>query len=159
MKSSSKFLLSYHSYSSAYELDYRFHVIIMIYQLAYSLCVMILTCSTLSLIIHMTCMSRSRTRVEVTVRCSFEFAHMLTCRSVGSESHGIWVVFLYTGVVLGCTGTFGYDGAPRLRDRRQVVTALSVPCNPPHSGIHVGVHKVSMAWQTNAWGSPYLSQT
>jgi hypothetical protein len=86
MKSSSKFLLSYHSYSSAYELDYSFHVIIMIYQLAYSLCVMILTCSTLRLIIHMTCMSRSRTRVEVIVRRSFGFAHILACRSVGPES-------------------------------------------------------------------------
>ena len=52
MKSSSKVLLSYHLYSSAYELDYSCLVIIMIYELAYSLCVMILTCSTLCLIIH-----------------------------------------------------------------------------------------------------------
>ena len=79
MKSSSRVLLSYHLYSSAYELEYSFHVITMIYELAYSLCVMILTCSTLSLIIHMTCMSRSGTRVEVTVRRSFGFAHILAC--------------------------------------------------------------------------------
>jgi hypothetical protein len=86
IKSSSKFLLSYHSYSSAYELEYSFHVIIMIYELAYSLDVMILTCSTSRLNIHMTCMSRSRTRVEVMVRLSFGFAHTLACRSIGSES-------------------------------------------------------------------------
>ena len=135
MKSSSKVLLSYHLYSSAYELEYNCLVIIMIYELAYSLCVMILTCSTLCLIIHMTCMGRSRARVEVTVCHSFGFAYILACRSIGSESWGIWVVSLYTGMVLGCTGTFGYDGIPRLRGRRQVVTALSIPCNPPHLDI------------------------
>ena len=71
MKSSSIFKLSYHLYSSAYELEYSFHVIIMIYELeysfhviimiselAYSLCVMILTCLTLCLIIHMNCMKK-----------------------------------------------------------------------------------------------------
>ena len=83
MKSSSKDLLSYHLYSSAYELEYSCLVIIMIYKLAYSLCVIILTCSTLCLIIHMTCMGRSRARVEVMVHCSFGFAHTLACRSIG----------------------------------------------------------------------------
>ena len=86
VKSSSKVLLSYHLYSSAYEQEYSCLIIIMIYELAYSLCVMILTCSTLCLIIHMTCMGRSRARVEVIVRRSFGFAHILACRSVGSES-------------------------------------------------------------------------
>ena len=42
--------------------------------------------TTLSLIIHMTCMSRSRARVEMTVCHSFGFAHILAYRSVGSES-------------------------------------------------------------------------
>ena len=88
MKSSSIFMLSYHLYGSAYELEYSFHVIIMIYELAYSLCVMILTCSTFCLTIHMTYMSRSRTRVEVTVHRSFRFAHILACRSIGLESRG-----------------------------------------------------------------------
>ena len=119
MKSSSIFMLSYHLYSSANELEYSFHVIIMIYELAYSLCVMILTCSTLSLIIHMTCMSRSRARLGVAVHRSFGFAHILACQSIGLESRGIWVVSLYTGMVLGCTRTFGYDSIPRLRGRRQ----------------------------------------
>jgi hypothetical protein len=78
MQSSSIFKLSYYSYSNAYELEYScFHVIIMIYELVYGLDVMILTCSTLFLIIHMTCMSRSRTRVKVTVCRSFRFAHIL----------------------------------------------------------------------------------
>jgi hypothetical protein len=61
MKSSSKFMLSYSSYSSAYELEYSFaHVIIMIYELVYSLYVMILTCSSLFFNVHMTCMNRGR---------------------------------------------------------------------------------------------------
>ena len=74
---SSIVMLSFLQYSNAYELDYSFHVTIMIYELAYSLCVMILTCSTLCLTIHMTCMSRSRARDEVAVSHSFGFAHIL----------------------------------------------------------------------------------
>jgi hypothetical protein len=97
MKSSSIYKLSFHLYSRAYELEYSFHVIIMIYKLAYSLCIMILTCLTLSLIIHMTCMSRSITRVGVMVRRSFEFAHILACRSVGSESRKDMGSFLVHG--------------------------------------------------------------
>ena len=102
MKSSSIALFSYYQYSKSYELDYSFHVIIMIYELAYSLCVMILTCATLCLTIHMTCMSRSRTRVEVAVRRSFWVAYILACQSIVLESlgnigsflvhrHGAWV--------------------------------------------------------------------
>ena len=97
MNSSSIVMLSYHLYSSAYELDYSSRVIIMIYELAYSLCVMILTCSTLCLIIHMTCMGRSRARVEVTVHRSFRFAHVL-CLSI------------YRVRVLGDMGSFFVHG-------------------------------------------------
>ena len=86
MKSSSIVMLSYHLYSNAYELECSCLVIIMIYEQAYSLCVMILTCATSCLIIHMVCMSRSRARVEVMVRHSFRFAHLLACQSVGLES-------------------------------------------------------------------------
>ena len=86
MKTSSIVMLSYHLYSSAYELEYSCLVIIMIYELAYSLCVMILIYSNSCLIIHMVCMSRSRARVEVTVHRSFGFAHILPYRSVRSES-------------------------------------------------------------------------
>ena len=70
---SSIVMLSYHLYSCAIELEYSCLVIITIYELAYSLCVMMLTCSTSCLIIHMICMSRSRARVGVTVRHSFGF--------------------------------------------------------------------------------------
>ena len=94
MKSSSKVLLSYHLYSSAYELEYSCLVIVMIYELAYSLCVMILTCSTSCLIIHMISMSRTRARVGVMVRRSFGFAHILAYRSVGLESRGDMGSFL-----------------------------------------------------------------
>ena len=97
MKSSSKVLLSYHLYSSAYELEYIYLVLIMIYGLAYSLCVMILTCSTLCLIIHMTCMSRSRARVGVAVCRSFGFAHILACQSIELESRGDMGSFLIHG--------------------------------------------------------------
>ena len=86
---SSKVMLSYLQYSSAYELEYSCLVIIMIYELAYSLCVMILTCSTLCLTIHMACMSRSRARDEVMVCHSLGFVHILACQSIGSESRGI----------------------------------------------------------------------
>ena len=72
--------------SCVIELEYSCLVIIMIYELAYSLCVMILTYSTSCLIIHKICKSRSRARVGVMVRRSFGFAHIVACRSVGLES-------------------------------------------------------------------------
>jgi hypothetical protein len=87
-------------------------VVILTYKLAYSLYVMILTCSTLCLTIHMTCMSRSRARLRWRFVIPSGLPMFFACRSIGSESRGIWVVSLYTGVVLGCTGTFGYDGVP-----------------------------------------------
>ena len=66
----------------------------MIYKLAYCLYVMILTCSTLCLIIHMTCMSRSRATVEVAVRRSFGVAYIIACQSVGLEFRGDMGSFL-----------------------------------------------------------------
>ena len=92
MKISSKVMLSYHKYSSAYELDYSFHVIILTYELAYSLYVMILTCSTLCLTIHMTYMSRSRARLKWRFIVPSGVPMSYACRSVGSESRGMWVV-------------------------------------------------------------------
>ena len=84
MKISSIVMLSYHLYSSAYELEYSCVVIIMIYELAYSLCVMILTCSTLCLIIHMVCMSRSRVKLRWQFVVPLGLPISFTCRSVGS---------------------------------------------------------------------------
>ena len=112
MKSSSIVMLSYHLYSSAYELEYSCLVIIMIYELAYSLCVMILTCSTSCLIIDMICMSRSMVKLRWQFIIPSGLPISFTCQSIGSRTRGIWVVSLYMGVVLGCTGTFGYDGDP-----------------------------------------------
>ena len=83
--------------SCVIELEYSCLVIIMIYELAYNLSVMILTCSTLCLIIHMTCMGRNRARVEVMVHRSFGFAHILACRSIGSESRVDMGSFLVDG--------------------------------------------------------------
>ena len=84
--------------------------------------------------IHMTYEFGGRIRSEVTVRCTFGFAHVLARQAVGLESWGTWVGTLYAGMVPGYTGTFGYDSyATEELGRRQVVTALSVLCNPPRS--------------------------
>ena len=100
--SSSIVMLSYLQYSNAYELDYSSHVIIMIYELAYSLCVMILTCRTLCLIIHITYMSRIRVKLRWQFIMLSDVPKFFTCRSVGSgtrgnlgsfcvRKHGAWV--------------------------------------------------------------------
>ena len=101
IKSSSIVLLSSLQYSNAYELDYSFHVIIMIYELAYNLYVMILTCRTLCLIIHMTYMSRIRAKLRWQFIVPSGVPKFFTCRSVGSGTRGIWVVSVYASVVLG----------------------------------------------------------
>ena len=88
MKSSSTALFSYLQYSSAYELEYSCLVIILIYELAYSLCVMIITNSTLCLTIHMTCMSRSRAKLRWRFVVPSGLPMSYACRSVGSESQG-----------------------------------------------------------------------
>lgn len=132
MKSSSIFKLSYPLYNNAYELEYSLdHVIIVIYELVYSLCFMIITCSSLFFIIHMPCMNSGSTRIGTKVRCAFELAHVLACQSIGLGLGGTWVVSLYTAVVLGCTEAYGYDDIPQLRGRHgQVVIAQCVPCTP-----------------------------
>ena len=100
IKSSSKFLLSYYLYSNAYELDYSFSVMIMIYELVYSLCVVILTCKTLCLIIHITYMSRIRAKLRWRFIVPSGVPKFITYQSVGSRTylgsfcvckHGAWV--------------------------------------------------------------------
>ena len=86
--SSSIVMLSYLQYSNAYELDYSFHVIIMIYELVYSLCVMILTCRTLCLIIYITYMSRITAKLRWWFIMPLGVPMSNACRSVGSESQG-----------------------------------------------------------------------
>jgi hypothetical protein len=105
---------------------YSSWVMISAYELEYSPYVMNIAYRTVCLIIHATYMGRIRDRL----RWQFVLPSGL------SVSYA-----LYTGVVLRYTGTFGCDGASRLRGRRQVVTALSVHCNPPHSVIRIGVRK------------------
>ena len=132
---SSKIMLSNHKYSSAYELDYNFHVIILTYELAYSLYVMILTCLTSCLTIHMTYMSRSRVRLRWRFIVPSGVPMSYACRSVGSEPRGDVGSFcvIERGARVHGSRCIHFLHA-RLRGRRQVVTALSVPCNPPCSG-------------------------
>jgi hypothetical protein len=99
----SKFKLSSYSYSSAYELEYSFgHVIIMIYDLVYSLYVMILTCSYSLFNIHITYMSTIRAKLRQQFIMPLSVPKSCTCRSVGLGSyrdlssfyickHGAWV--------------------------------------------------------------------
>jgi hypothetical protein len=109
MKSSSIFKLSSYSYSNAYELEYScLHVIIMIYELVYRLNVMILTCSTLYLIIHITCMSRIRAKLRWRFTMPLGVPKSFTYRSVGSGTQGIWIVSVYASMVLGYGGTGEY---------------------------------------------------
>jgi hypothetical protein len=90
MKSSSIFKLSSYSYSNAHELEYSCtHVIIMIYELAYSLGVMILTSLTLCLDIHMMSMSRSRVRLEWRFIVPSGLPISFTYRSVGSGTQAV----------------------------------------------------------------------
>jgi hypothetical protein len=98
MKSSSKFMFSYLLYSNAYELEYSYiHVIIMTYELAYSLWVMIMTCLTLILIIHITYMSRIRAKLRWQFIVPSGVLVSYACRSVGLESMGDVGSFLVNG--------------------------------------------------------------
>jgi hypothetical protein len=107
-KTSSIVMLSYLQYSNAYELGYSCLVIIMIYELAYNLCVMILTCSTLCLIIHITHMSRIRAKLRWWFIMPSGVPKFFTCQSVGSGTLGIRIVSVYTSMVLGYGETGEY---------------------------------------------------
>ena len=88
LKKSSKVLLSYYQYSCAIELDYSLHVIIVTRELTYSFYVMSLTCRTLCLIIHMTCMIRSRAKLKWRFIIPLGLPISFTCRSIGSGTQG-----------------------------------------------------------------------
>jgi hypothetical protein len=98
MKSSSIFKFLYLLHSNAHELAYScYHVIIMIYELVYSLCVMIMTCSTLCLIFHIIYMTRIRDKLRWWFIMTSGVPMSYACRSVGSESMGDVGGFLVNG--------------------------------------------------------------
>jgi hypothetical protein len=98
MKSSSIFKFSYLSYSNAHELEYScIRVIIMIYELAYSLCVMIMTCFTLCLTLHTIYMMMIRAKLRWWFVVPSGVPMSYACRSVGSKSDGDMGSFLVNG--------------------------------------------------------------
>jgi len=128
-------------YSNAYELeDSLVHVMIMIYELAYSLCVMFLTYSSLFFIVHQVSMNRGRIRDEMTIRWAVVAAPNLAYHSEGVGSMGVRSCFQLHGCgarVCGDQQICRYLSGRGVGGR--VVTALSILCNPPRSGIPVGV--------------------
>jgi hypothetical protein len=87
MKISSLVMFSYLLYSNAYELEYSCqHVIIMTYELAYSLWIMIITCSTSCLTFHTIYMIRIRAKLRWQFGVPSGVPMSYACRSVGSES-------------------------------------------------------------------------
>jgi hypothetical protein len=127
--SSSRVMLSSYNYSHSYELEYSCCVIILIYELVYSLCVMRIAHSTLCLTTHITYIIRIRAKLRWWFIVLLGVPKFFTCRSVGSGTREIWVVSVYTSVVLGNRETCCLF--PWLRGKRHVVIVMSVPCNPP----------------------------
>jgi len=122
-KSSSKFLLLSYQYSYAMELEQSCYVTFLAY-------------ATLCLIFHTPYMSKNRAMFRWQFVESLGGPKSYACRSVGLESHGDLGSFLVHGHGARVHGNrqMHYCRTPRLRGRRQVVIALSVPCNPPHLG-------------------------
>jgi hypothetical protein len=139
--------------SDTYELEYSSYVMILAYELAYNFDVMSLAYRTLCLIIHITYMIRIRAKLRCWFIIPLGLPMSYACRSIGSESRGdIGSFFIHEH------GPWVY--APRLRGRRHVVIALSIPYNLPRSSIRIGVHKVSRpGWKTSAQRSPHPSYT
>jgi len=86
--SPSKFMLSLSNYCHIYELEYSCDVMILIYELVYSLCVMRVPSLTLCLLKHITYIMKIRTKLDVVVHRVTRCAQFITCRSIGSESRG-----------------------------------------------------------------------
>jgi len=100
--SSSKFILSLSNYSHVYELEYSCDVIILIYELVYSICVMRISSLTLYVIKHITYIMKTIIKLDVVVHRGAKCAQFITCQSIGLESrgelgslcicrHGVWV--------------------------------------------------------------------
>ena len=86
--SSSKVMLSYYNYSYTYELEYSSYVIILIYELVHSLCVMRVAYMTLCLTTHITYIIGIRAKLRWRFIVLSGVPKSFTCRSVGSESPG-----------------------------------------------------------------------
>ena len=82
--SSSKVMLSYDIYSHTYELEYSYYVIILIYELVYSFCVMKVAHLTLCLNTHITYIIGIRAKLRWRFIVPLGVPKFFTCRSVGS---------------------------------------------------------------------------
>ena len=81
---------SLYNYSHTYELEYSYYVMILIYELAYSFYVMRVTYLTLCLTTHITYIIRIRAKLRWWFIMPSGEPKSFTCRSIGSESRGIW---------------------------------------------------------------------
>ena len=86
--SSSKVILSSYIYSHTYELEYSYCVIILMYELVYSLHVMRVAHLTLCLTTHITYIIRIRAKLRWRFIVPLGVPKFFTCRSVGSRTHG-----------------------------------------------------------------------
>ena len=94
-------MLSYDIYSHTYELEYSYCVMILIYELVYSLYVMKVAHLTLCLTTHMTYKIEIRAKLRWQLIMLLGVPKFFTCRSIGSGIRRIWVVSVYASVVLG----------------------------------------------------------
>ena len=86
--SSSKVMLSYDIYSHTYELEYSYRVIILIYELVYSLYVMKVAYLTLCLTTHITYIIGIRAKLRWRFIVPSGVPKSFTCRSIGSGTRG-----------------------------------------------------------------------
>ena len=99
--SSSKVMISYYIYSHACELEYSCYVIILIYELVYSLYVLKVAHMTLYLNTHIAYIIRIRAKLRWRFIIPLGVPKFFTCRSVGLGTQVIWVVSIYASMVLG----------------------------------------------------------
>ena len=86
--SSSKVMLSFYFYSHTYELEYSYCVIILIYELVYSLYVMRVAYMALCLTIHITYIIEIRAKLRWRFIMPLGVPKSFTCRSIGSGIQG-----------------------------------------------------------------------
>ena len=86
--SSSKVMFSFYTYSHTYELEYSYCVIILIYELVHSLCVMRIAHLTLYLNNHITYIIRIIAKLRLRFIMSSGVHKFFTCRSIGSGTRG-----------------------------------------------------------------------